>query len=137
MGSLRDFHERAMNDTSSWRPGAFRFAGASLTLVLLAACSGAEPAPELPEEPVDQAPQAITTDKVDLLLVVDGSMSMADKQAILAPSVQRLLRDLIAPSCVDDTTGLPLADADQPLTDEACPEGSARPSEPVRDLRSA
>ncbi|MBK9002269.1 MAG: hypothetical protein IPM35_41670 [Myxococcales bacterium] len=38
------------------------------------------------------------TDKVDLLLMVDNSRSMADKQAILAEAVPRLVNQLVSPS---------------------------------------
>lgn len=43
-------------------------------------------------------------DKVDLLLLVDNSSSMADKQRILADVVPDLLRGLVQPKCVDKTT---------------------------------
>ncbi len=38
------------------------------------------------------------TDKVDLLLMVDNSRSMADKQAILAEAVPRLVNQLLSPN---------------------------------------
>src|SRR4051794_275113 len=37
-------------------------------------------------------------DKIDLLLVVDNSRSMADKQQILAATVPDVIRGLVAPS---------------------------------------
>jgi hypothetical protein len=40
-------------------------------------------------------------DKVDLLLMIDNSSAMADKQAILAESVPFLLRRLVSPRCLD------------------------------------
>lgn len=39
-------------------------------------------------------PVTTTTDKVDLLLVIDNSISMADKQQILAATVPRLVQRL-------------------------------------------
>lgn len=45
-------------------------------------------------------------DKVDLLLVVDNSASMADKQQLLAEAVPLLVQRLITPMCVDEQ-GLP------------------------------
>lgn len=85
--------------------------------------------------PVDQAPQELTTDKVDLLFVIDNSMSMADKQNVLAPSAVRLVRDLANPPCLDGG-GARLADAEQPSSpDAACPAGSTRAGVPVADLR--
>ena len=46
-----------------------------------------------------QANNAITG--IDLLLMIDNSSSMADKQAILAAAVPQLLGQLVAPNCVD------------------------------------
>jgi hypothetical protein len=47
-----------------------------------------------------------SVDKVDLLLVVDNSASMADKQQLLAQAVPLLVQRLISPICVDEE-GLP------------------------------
>ena len=41
-------------------------------------------------------------DKIDLLFMIDNSISMADKQRILAESVPVLVQRLIDPICVDD-----------------------------------
>jgi hypothetical protein len=69
---------------------------------------------------------------VDLVLVVDNSISMADKQALLAPSIARLLSDLVSPPCLA-SDGTPVAA--QPATPvEACPAGSARKMAPVENL---
>ena len=38
---------------------------------------------------------------IDLLLMIDNSPSMADKQATLAAAVPQLLTQLVAPNCVD------------------------------------
>ncbi len=46
-----------------------------------------------------QANSAITG--IDLLLMIDNSSSMADKQATLAAAVPQLLGELVAPNCVD------------------------------------
>ncbi len=46
-----------------------------------------------------QANNAITG--IDLLLMIDNSSSMADKQAVLAAAVPQLLGQLVAPNCVD------------------------------------
>src|SRR5262249_4652625 len=40
-------------------------------------------------------------DKVDLLLVIDNSASMGDKQEILSAAVPDLVRRLVTPNCVD------------------------------------
>jgi hypothetical protein len=77
------------------------------------------------------APPQGTSNKVDLLLVVDNSRSMADKQTILAGGVPQLVGFLTNPRCIDDqgiTVGQPVGPEDE------CPAGSAREMHPVRDL---
>src|SRR5881392_4030157 len=52
-------------------------------------------------------------DKVDLLLMIDNSASMGDKQTILADAVPDLITGLIKPHCrklADDTLQTQLAD---------------------------
>jgi hypothetical protein len=49
---------------------------------------------------VDQIRQT-AVDKIDLLFMIDNSISMADKQAILGEAVPVLLSRLITPICVD------------------------------------
>lgn len=44
---------------------------------------------------------AIPPDKIDLLFVIDNSISMADKQEILRAAVPLLVRRLVTPVCVD------------------------------------
>jgi hypothetical protein len=71
--------------------------------------------------------------KVDLVLVVDNSASMADKQRFFALAVPELLGDLVNPACVDLTTGQPTSA--QPGSGlEPCPPGSKRQFPPVNDL---
>ncbi len=41
-------------------------------------------------------------DKIDLLFMIDNSISMADKQLILAEAVPNLMLRLVTPICVDD-----------------------------------
>lgn len=70
-------------------------------------------------------------ERVDVLLAIDNSRSMADKQAILKSAVADLVGQLVNPRCVtaDGET------AAQPDTaNDPCPAGSARPFEPVIDL---
>jgi hypothetical protein len=71
-------------------------------------------------------------DKIDLLLMIDNSRSMADKQAILADAVPNLVKGLLNPPCVgaDDQ---PVANQPSSPT-ETCPVGSARAFEPVFDV---
>lgn len=90
-----------------------------------------EPAPSDPVEPVEPAD---AVDQVDLVLVVDGSINMAQKQAVLAPSVRRLVSELVNPACVDAQGGA-LPEEQQPSDGLApCPAGSARLHAPVLDL---
>jgi hypothetical protein len=68
--------------------------------------------------------------KLDLLLVIDNSRSMADKQAVLGRSAASLVSRLINPPCVDETgTAVEFPPADQP-----CAPGGKREMAPVRDM---
>jgi hypothetical protein len=49
-------------------------------------------------------------DKIDLLFMIDNSISMADKQEILEEAVPQLVNRLVTPICVDGETGLPTGD---------------------------
>jgi hypothetical protein len=80
--------------------------------------------------PDDDGPQA-RADKVDLLLAVDNSISMAEKQKLFAKTVPELVKRLVSPYCTT-TTGTVVS---RPATaTEACPAGSEREFAPVRDL---
>ncbi|MBX3125298.1 MAG: hypothetical protein KF718_01205 [Polyangiaceae bacterium] len=68
---------------------------------------------------------------VDLLLVIDNSISMADKQKALASSLGELVQRLINPRCVDGA-GKPVAQPGTPSL--ACPAGSQREHAPVASL---
>ncbi|MBI4705234.1 MAG: hypothetical protein HY744_29350 [Deltaproteobacteria bacterium] len=73
-----------------------------------------------------------TSHKVDLLLVIDNSRSMADKQRVLAAGASHITGAFINPPCVDEAGALggeQPADASQP-----CPEGTKRLFAPVTDL---
>ncbi len=72
--------------------------------------------------------------KIDLVLAIDNSASMADKQQILAKAVPDLVKRLVNPPCIDDV-GTPLADDVQPSGPEQdCPSGSRREFMPVLDI---
>src|SRR5512144_1995052 len=74
---------------------------------------GSEPAPDAGEPPdldagthtppaVDAGPPLPAThDKIDLLFMIDNSISMSDKQAILRAAVPDLVNRLVNPICVD------------------------------------
>ncbi len=77
------------------------------------------------------APQS--SDKVDLLLVVDNSRTMADKQAILELAVPDLVQQLVNPPCYDASGKLATQQPTDPL--QACPiADSKRRFTPVLDI---
>jgi hypothetical protein len=76
---------------------------------------------------------ATGVNKIDLLLAVDNSASMADKQQLLARAVPELIDGFVNPPCVDNTTHAPLAMQPQSPTD-MCPAGSKRAFPPVLDM---
>ena len=71
--------------------------------------------------------------KIDLVLAVDNSASMADKQQILALAIPDLIAGLVNPKCLDDTTKLP-AVAQPAGALDACPSGTTREFPAVLDI---
>ena len=84
-----------------------RRAGAVITAVAvgLALMAGCLNRPVVQQDPqtsnvfVDQIRQT-AIDKIDLLFVIDNSISMADKQQILSIAVPGLVERLVNPDCV-------------------------------------
>ncbi|HVW30300.1 MAG TPA: hypothetical protein VHC69_33310 [Polyangiaceae bacterium] len=74
-----------------------------------------------------------SVDKIDLLLMIDNSLSMADKQKVLQSAVPDLVQRLISPDCVD-ATGVPnkAATPGDPLAQ--CPSPLVREFTPIRDI---
>jgi hypothetical protein len=70
-------------------------------------------------------------DQIDLLLVIDNSRSMADKQQALASAVPDLVRGLANPPCVG-AMGTFAAQPNGPF--DPCPEGTRRRMTPIRDM---
>ncbi len=68
-------------------------------------------------------------DKVDLLLMIDNSISMADKQAVLADAVGALLNRLVTPICV--VNGKPVGTTTD--ANGACATGAPE-FPPLRDI---
>lgn len=68
-------------------------------------------------------------DKIDLLLSIDDSGSMADKQKILAVAVPSLVESLVNPDCIDDQGNTVSVAAGQ-----KCPAGHVREFTPVDDI---
>src|SRR5260221_9004402 len=69
-------------------------------------------------------------EKVDLLFVVDDSVSMADKHEVLKAAIPDLLNRLVNPVCLDR-----FGATSQPSTaDVPCPDQMSRQFAPVRDI---
>jgi hypothetical protein len=78
-------------------------------------------------------------DKIDLLLAIDNSSSMADKQAILADAVPDLVTRFVTPNCVDAVTGDEtgkVADPTKP-DGEQCAQGGKPEFKPIADIHIA
>lgn len=75
-----------------------------------------------------------SVDKIDLLLMIDNSSSMGDKQAILADAVPDLVNRLVTPNCVDDA-GKPNGETADPnkAATEQCSKGKPE-FPPVTDI---
>jgi len=77
-------------------------------------------------------------DKIDLLLAIDNSASMGDKQAILKTAIPDLVGRLLRPNCVD-ASGQPTgatADPTKPRETQ-CPAGQEPEFKPVADMHVA
>lgn len=70
-------------------------------------------------------------DKIDILFMIDNSLSMGDKQVVLSAAVPQLLSRLTNPDCVDDA-GVAVP-GDRSPTDD-CPAGTEREFAPVKDI---
>jgi hypothetical protein len=76
------------------------------------------------------SPPRVTPDKLDLLLMIDNSISMSDKQEILRSAVPDLMNRLVNPICLDvagDDFPAPAAGGD-------CPSGQHRQFVPIADM---
>jgi hypothetical protein len=127
----------------SWLEKAAHAVGKGLTAVGLLAGAGALTAGCLDRPVTPATPQTTNVyinqirqtgvDKIDLLFMIDNSISMSDKQQILAQAVPVLVQRLITPTCVD-SNGMPVgggATAD-PTTGH-CATGVAE-FKPIRDI---
>src|SRR5262245_19896110 len=103
-------------DSSFLRKHAARVA----VSVLLATTTGAVGCLNRPSEPVE--PRTTTTiverltqssvDKIDILLGIDNSRSMADKQELLQAAVPDLVLGLVNPRCINE---MGIGQATQPM----------------------
>ncbi len=108
-------------------PVACGLAGACGSSVELPPAPGADPQCTAIEAMTDAS-----IDKIDVLLAIDNSRSMADQQAILALAVPDLVDRLVNPLCLE-ASGAPAA-AQPAGPTEACPSGSRREIEPILDI---
>ncbi|MFZ5890137.1 MAG: hypothetical protein ACOY0T_03635 [Myxococcota bacterium] len=88
--------------------------------------AGAGGGPDVELQPVGTVP----ADKIDLLFVIDNSISMADKHEILKSAVPLLVRRLVTPVCVD-AAGNPTGQLATP--DGLCATGQPE-FPPIRDF---
>jgi hypothetical protein len=71
--------------------------------------------------------------KVDLLLSLDNSRSMADKQELLQLAIPDLVNSLVNPNCVDQE-GKPTAQQPAAAAEDCPVDGSHRIFEPIQDI---
>ncbi|MBI4701532.1 MAG: hypothetical protein HY744_10290, partial [Deltaproteobacteria bacterium] len=124
-------------DAKTWKPGR----NASVALVaclgglLGAAACGDEGSGDIPAGSYSQIVERLTqssVDKIDLLLVIDNSRSMADKQRILKEAVPDLVGSLVNPRCVDQS-GKPAQSQPQDPAAE-CPSNTWREFDSINDI---
>ena len=99
--------------------------GAAVT----AGCLDRPVAPAVPKTSnvyVDEIRQT-AVDKIDLLFMIDNSISMADKQRILAQAVPVLVTRLVSPVCVN-------GDGEPTGGQAPCPNGSAPEFKPIQNI---
>jgi len=102
-------------------------------LLALAACSD-EPTtggPPCTSTLVTDRLTTSTLERIDILLSIDNSRSMADKQAILALAIPDLVQGLLNPPCLDDNGATAQNQPASPL--DECPQGTRRKFPPLLD----
>jgi hypothetical protein len=90
---------------------------------------------------VDEIRQT-AVDKIDLLFMIDNSVSMADKQKILGRAVPILVNRLVTPICVSACEGNNCSEADlrdgiptgENAVDGKCPGGGSPEFPPIKDI---
>jgi hypothetical protein len=99
----------SQSQRSAWTLLRAGLAGLAVTVggaALTAGCLDRPVAPAVPKTSniyVDEIRQT-AVDKIDLLFMIDNSISMSDKQAILADAVPLLVQRLVTPICVRSCT---------------------------------
>lgn len=98
--------------------------------------AGGDAGGEGPVVPPDQV--ELVRDKVpnklDLLMMIDNSISMGDKQHLLADAMQHLVNRLVQPRCLDEQG---VATGKQATPSGVCPAGSQPEFLPFNDIHAA
>jgi hypothetical protein len=132
----RNKSQTSQSESRTWSLLRAGLAGLGVMLCGAAVTAGCLDRPVAPATPktsnvyVDEIRQT-AVDKIDLLFMIDNSISMADKQAILAEAVPLLVTRLITPVCVDPDGNAVGGNADG--TTGKCASGAAEFS-PIRDI---
>ena len=129
--------EEVSAETPRPKRGAGRWVAAlTLTLAPLLGVSSAcldrpigRPQPVTTNIFVDRITQT-SVDKIDLLFMIDNSISMSDKQEILQAAVPDLVNRLVNPICVDSMGNQFPA----PDPGELCPSGQSQEFNPINDI---
>lgn len=109
-------------------PGGTSFAGGAS---LAGNTSVSAPSPQ--NSIIVQSPSGIV-DKMDILFAVDNSLSMSDKQQVLATAVPQLLRRLTNPDCISLTAGSNVESVQMADPSLECPAGTVREFAPIKDI---
>lgn len=127
---------KSQSKSSKWSLLRAGVAGLAVALGGAVATTGCLDRPVAPAVPrtsnvyVDEIRQT-AVDKIDLLFMIDNSISMADKQAILAEAVPILVGRLITPICVDVNGNPTSGNAD---ATGRCPSPSIAEFNPIKDI---
>jgi len=78
--------------------------------------------------------QQKSVDKIDLLFMIDNSISMADKQAVLREAVPDLVQRLVSPNCVDPDSGIANKQMTPADPKGDCPGTLVREFTPIRNI---
>jgi hypothetical protein len=107
-------------------------AGSGGTDTTVGGADGGE-GPVTPPDQVELVREKVPT-KLDLLMMIDNSISMADKQQLLADAMQHLVSRLVQPRCLD-AQGMPTGQ--QATPGGVCPLGSQPEFLPFGDIHAA
>ncbi len=112
------------------RAGLAAVVGAGVTAGLATGCLNRKVSPAEPNTTNVFVTQITVSavDKIDLLFVIDNSISMADKQLILRDAVPQMLTRLLEPYCEDADGNL------TPSSNGDCPGNMAPEFQPVKNL---